>query len=76
MCPLFSSQTSCTPYLYPPFPELNIEGTQMRGSTYQVMIFFPGEVRVCSRLECLHPVPVGKVFSRAQGTSTELSREA
>lgn len=41
------------------------------------MIFFPGEVRVCSRLECLlHPVPVGKVFSRAQCTSMELSREA
>lgn len=29
--------------------------------------FYPGELRVCSRLECLlHPVPVGKVFCRAQ----------
>lgn len=50
----------------------------MRGSTCQFMIFFfSGELRVCTRFECLfHSVPVGKVFRRAQCTNMELSREA
>lgn len=78
LCPLSSSQTS----LYP-LPIPTHSRTQHRRHTDEREhmsihdFFFPGELRVCTRFECLfHSVPVGKVFSRAQCTNMELSREA